>query len=243
MGQTRFQTALNMIYPPRCLGCGQHVESDFGLCGSCWGETPFIGGTVCDGCGIPLPGRPDPEGVSCDSCIASPPPWGRARAALQYKGMARKLVLGLKHGDRQEVAMPSAKWMAGVTRSLVGENTLVAPVPLHWSRMLKRRYNQSALLAEALAEELGKAYCPDLLQRVRWTQSLDGFNREDRRALLKGAIRAHPKRRHRMAGRSVLLVDDVLTTGATLGACTRACLEAGAIHVNVVALARVTKDA
>jgi predicted amidophosphoribosyltransferase len=119
---------------------------------------------------------------------------------------------------------------------------IVAPVPLHWMRLLKRRYNQSALLAQALARHVGLPMCPDLLQRQRRTQSMDGLTKEVRFTSVKGAIRVHPRRRLRLAGRPVLLVDDVMTSGATLSAATDACLAAGSGPVYVVALARVAKD-
>lgn len=158
-----------------------------------------------------------------------------------YKDNARRMVLALKHGDRQEIAEPAAKWMARVIEDLPLENVLIAPIPLHWMRLLKRRYNQSALLAQALARQTGLPVCPDLLQRPRRTQTMEGLTKEVRFTSVKGAIRAHPRRRHRIAGRPVLLVDDVLTSGATLSSATDACLAAGSGPVYVVTLARVAK--
>ncbi|MHA6264311.1 double zinc ribbon domain-containing protein [Arenibacterium sp. CAU 1754] len=237
-----FQTAVQLLYPPRCMGCGTMVESDFGLCGTCWRDTPFIGGTVCDGCGIPLHGSPDGHRLDCDDCMETPRPWDQGRAALLYKDRARRMVLALKHGDRAEVARPAGVWLARAARPFLKDNMLIAPVPLHRMRLLKRRYNQSALLAQALAHETGLACCPDLLTRTRATSSQDGKTAHQRFENIKGAIVAHPKRRHRMTGRSVLLVDDVMTSGATLAACSEACLNAGARDVFVVVLARVGKD-
>jgi predicted amidophosphoribosyltransferase len=237
-----FQTAVSLIYPPRCLGCGGQVDSDFGLCGPCWRDTPFIGGTICDTCSVPLPGDDDTGSVKCDDCLITPRPWVKGRAALLYRDNARRLVLALKHGDRQEIAQPAALWMARAIEDLPKRNVIVAPVPLHWTRLLKRRYNQSALLAQALATHSNLPVCPDLLQRHRRTQSLDGLTKEIRFSSVKGAIRVHPKRRHRLAGRPVLLVDDVMTSGATLSAAADACLAAGSGPVYVVALARVTRD-
>lgn len=219
------------------------VDSDFGLCGSCWRDTPFIGGTVCDSCGIPVPGSADGYRLECDDCMKTPRIWADGRAALLYKDRARRMVLALKHGDRPEIARPAALWMSRAVRPILRENMLIAPVPLHWTRFLKRRYNQSALLAQEVARQTGLSQCPDLLLRTKRTAMLDGKTAQERFSDLSGAIRVHPKRRHRLAARSILLVDDVMTTGATLTACTRACLEAGAHDVCVLTLARVAKDA
>jgi ComF family protein len=174
--------------------------------------------------------------------MITPRPWAKGRAALLYKDNARRLVLALKHGDRQEIAEPAALWMSKVIEDVPLENIIVAPIPLHWMRLLKRRYNQSALLAQALARHTGLPVCPDLLQRQRRTQSMDGLTKEVRFTSVKGAIRAHPRRRHRLVGRPVLLVDDVMTSGATLSSATDACLAAGSGPVYVVTLARVAKD-
>lgn len=241
--QAKLQTLVGLLYPPRCLGCGQNVDSDFGLCGACWRDTPFIGGTVCESCGIPLPGEPDGFRIDCDDCLATPRPWDMGRAALLYKDGARRLVLALKHADRQDIARPAGAWMARAARPILQPEMLVAPIPLHWSRQLRRRYNQSALLSAAVARELGLAHCPDLLQRQRATPTLDGRSAAQRSATLTGAIRAHPRRRHLLAGRGVLVVDDVMTSGATFAAAANAAHAAGAARVCVVAMARVAKDA
>jgi ComF family protein len=175
--------------------------------------------------------------------MENPPPWSKGRAAMLYRDTGRKLVLAFKHGDRQEIARPAGLWLANAVADVVTQNTLIAPVPLHWLRMIKRRYNQSALLAKALSNRIERPWSPDLLQRVRRTQTLDGLGRSERIAAVENAIRVHPLRRHRLIGRPVLLVDDVMTSGATLAACAQACLDAGSGPVNVVTLARVAKDA
>nr|WP_256368561.1 MULTISPECIES: ComF family protein [unclassified Ruegeria] len=239
----RIQTALALIYPPRCMGCGALTASDFGLCGACWRETPFIGGTVCESCGVPLMGTQDGYRIECDGCLKAPPPWKAGRSALLYDGKARALILALKHGDRPELARPAARWMAQAGHELLRPDMVIAPVPLHWSRLLKRRYNQSALLAQHLGQDSGLDCVPDLLVRKRRTPVLDGKTAQERAEILKDAIRIHPRRVQHLNDRDVLLVDDVMTSGATLAACARVCQDAGANHIFVLALARVAKDA
>ncbi|WP_345889594.1 phosphoribosyltransferase family protein [Pseudosulfitobacter sp. DSM 107133] len=175
--------------------------------------------------------------------MSHPPPWNQGRAALVYRDRARSLVLGLKHADKQEVVVPAGGWMARAVQDIVTPDTLVVPVPLHWTRLLMRRYNQSALLARAMAERLQLPVCLDLLVRKRRTRSLDGMDRVQRQATLDGVLGLNSRRAHRIvAGRPVLLVDDVMTSGATLGEATRTLKDAGAGRVCVVVLARVTKD-
>ena len=171
--------------------------------------------------------------------MQTPHNWSHARAALDYTGGARKLILALKHGDRQEVAKPSGVWMANAARDLVKPNMLVVPVPLHRARLLKRRYNQSALLAGEVAQRLDLELSPDLLLRKRNTASLEGKDREARFFELHGAITVNPARRELLRDRPVLLVDDVMTTGATLEACTAACMGNGACDISILVLARV----
>lgn len=238
------QSALHLLYPPRCLSCGALVDADFALCGPCRAETGFISGLVCDQCGTPLPGEAAPgERVHCDDCLAHPHPWARGRAALRYEGRARRLILAFKHGDRTDLARPLADWLSRAAHPLCGPDTLVAPVPLHWRRLMARRYNQSALLALGVARALGAEACPDLLVRIRATPSLDGLDRGARGRALDGAIAPHRRQGARARGRAVLLIDDVLTSGATLSAAAAAAHAAGAARVDVAVLARVARDA
>jgi len=236
------QTALRMVYPPRCLGCGGLVDSDFGLCGTCWRDTPFIVGLVCNLCGTPLPGDGPDDSAVCDDCLVIARPWAAGRSALLYKDRGRSLVMALKHGDRHDIARAAAAWMAQAARPLLQRNMLIAPVPLHWTRLLRRKFNQSALLADGVARHTGLSWCPDLLERRRRTESLEGKGRDARFAALDGAISLHPRRRHRIAGRPVLLVDDVMTSGATLAAAAEACRASRAGEICVLTLARVAKD-
>ena len=244
MKATALQTVLHSIYPPRCISCKTRVDGDFGLCGPCWRETPFLPAACCNHCGIGLPGLQDSEmDALCDECLTHARPWARGRAALAYRDNGRKLVLALKHGDRHDIIRPAGIWMARAAEPLLRPGMLVLPVPLHWLRMLKRRFNQSALLARAVARETGLAYAPDVLVRPRATQTLGGLGYEMRYRTMQGAIVVQERRRYRLAGRPVLLVDDVMTSGATLAAAAQACLEAGARDVNILVLARAGRDA
>ena len=235
--------AVRLVYPPRCTSCGVIVDDEFGLCGACWRDTPFITGLVCDLCGAPLPGDAGGGPVHCDECLATARPWSQGRAVMRYDGNGRKLVLALKHGDRHDVAHPAGKWLARCAQPMLAPGTVVAPVPLHWMRLLSRRFNQSALLSQALARETGRRHVADLLIRHRRTQSLKGMDRAARHTALDGAIRVNPRHSPEIGGARVLLVDDVMTSGATVSAAAQACHAAGARDVCVVALARTVKDA
>ncbi|MFC2969952.1 double zinc ribbon domain-containing protein [Acidimangrovimonas pyrenivorans] len=236
------ESALHLVYPPQCLICDALVTTDHGLCGPCWRDTPFVAGLVCDKCGAPLPGEAGDAPVHCDDCLTIARPWERGRAALLYRDNGRALVLRLKHGDRHDLATPAAGWLAQAAAPILAPGMLVAPVPLHWLRLLRRLYNQSALLSAALARMTGLEHCPDLLVRTRATPSQEGRDRDGRFANVARALAPHPRRAERMAGRHVLLVDDVMTSGATLAAAAETCLGAGAAAVSVAVLARVVKE-
>ena len=244
----RMQTLLHAVFPPECLGCGARVEDDFAICGACWGDTPFILGAACDLCGTALPGQTAARGEAlvCGECHRIPRPWHKGRAVFAYDGIGRKLVLGLKHGDRADIARAAGPWLARAAEDLLGADRgadpVIVPIPLHWTRLARRRFNQSALLAQALARQSGRDCETMALVRPRPTASQDGRDREGRFRNLDAAIAPHPRRGAVLAGRRVVLVDDVMTSGATFSAATAACLAAGARNVSVVALARVGDD-
>jgi ComF family protein len=237
------QAALHVLYPPQCISCAALVTTDFGLCGECWRETPFIAGLVCDRCGVPLPGDDAGEVAVCDDCMTLARPWGQGRSALLYRDNGRSLVLALKHGDRMDLARPAAGWLMQAARPVVRPGMLVVPVPLHWFRLLRRKYNQAALLSKALAGLAGLEHCPDALVRRRTTGTQEGRTRDGRFANMADAFRVPKPRAALVEDREILLVDDVMTSGATFAAATEALFAAGARSVDVVSLARVAKDA
>lgn len=236
------QSVVRLFYPPQCVSCDARVEHDFALCGACWKDTHFISGLVCDSCGTPLPGQSQQAREYCDDCLHQTPPWARGRAALIYRGNARRLILSLKHADRVDLAHPAGRWMAASAGAIAEPDMLVVAIPAHWTRLLSRRYNQAALLARRVADHLSLPAMPDALVRVRRTAVHDGLSRTQRFANMDKAIEPHRKRASHLRGRKILLVDDVMTSGATFGAATRACYAAGASQVSILALARVAKD-
>lgn len=235
---TQMQGALRLIYPPQCVSCASPTEAEGGLCGPCWRETTFLAGLLCPGCGAPLPGQDGPP-APCDDCLHTARPWAMGRAALAYRGTGRRLVLALKHGDRPDIARAAAPWLARAGAPLLGDDPLLIPVPLHRWRLWRRRYNQSALLAGGLARLTGLTHIPDALLRHRATPGQDHRTRDQRFANLEGAISLAPRHRARLAGRAVVLIDDVMTSGATLAACAEALRGADLAELRVLVLARV----
>lgn len=238
------QRLLRLVYPDQCALCAALVEENGALCGPCWREVPFIQGLVCEKCGAPLPGEDrGAGGLMCDDCMTLARPWQAGRAALVYAGQARRLVLALKHGDRLDLAAPAARWLQLAAAPLLSPRTVIVPVPQHWRRTLSRRHNPAAELSRALARRTGLIAETGALTRVRRTEAQGGKPVAARFENLAGAIRPHPKHGAALRGADVLLVDDVLTSGATLAATTEAAHAAGARTVCVLALARVVKDA
>ncbi|CAO3376816.1 ComF family protein [Azospirillum argentinense] len=231
---------LDTLLPPRCLCCGGAVDRQGGLCAPCWSGLTFIAPPACACCGTPFDFALEGEPL-CGACIAEPPLFARARAVLAYDDGSRPLVLGFKHGDRIHAAGAYGAWMARAGAELLADADLLAPVPLHRLRLFRRRYNQAALLAQAAGRQAGRPVIPDLLVRRRSTPSQGGLDRSGRRRNVKGAFAVRPGLESRVAGKRIVLVDDVLTTGATLSECARVLLRAGAERVDALTLARVVK--
>jgi len=232
--------AADALWPPLCLGCAAPVAVNGTLCGDCWPKLRFIVRPFCAACGTPFELDAGDAAV-CGDCAANRPAWGRARAAVIYDDASKPLILGLKHGDRTEVAPTLGRWMAQAGGELLGETELLVPVPLHWTRLFVRRFNQAALLAHAIARRTGVPVAADALIRRRRTRRLGHLSPAARRRELDGAIAVRPGAARRIEERRIVVVDDVHTSGATLAACTRALLRGGAGHVDVLTFARAVK--
>lgn len=237
---------LDAVLPPLCLSCSEIVELPGGLCAACWRDFSFIAPPYCARCAHPFVEHPG-DGALCGACARHPPRYRRARAALVYDARSRRLVLPFKHGDRTDIARACGGWMARAGAELLADADLVAPVPLHWRRLLTRRYNQAQLLARIVVAAAGRSsparLAPDLLRRRRWTGSQGGLMARQRRDNVRQAFDLHPGWASAVAGKSVLLIDDVMTTGATVDACARVLQRGGARHVDVLTLARVVRPA
>ncbi|MDP6572672.1 MAG: ComF family protein [Rhodospirillales bacterium] len=229
---------LDALLPPQCLGCGALAGAAGTLCPACWNSVAFLGAPRCDACGLPFEFAVGEDAV-CAPCAAAPPDYRRARAAIAYDDASRRLVLAFKHGDRTDAAPAFARWMERAGGQLLSEADVLVPVPLHWTRLFQRRYNQAALLAQSIARLGGVAVAPGLLRRRRRTPSQGRLSLAARRRNVRGAFALAPAAR--VKGRRVLLIDDVMTSGATASACARVLARSGARSVDVLTLARVPR--
>lgn len=236
-----FRRVLDALVPPRCLGCRTIVAEDGALCPTCWSDISFIAPPQCAICGLPFTVDPGGEAI-CGACSIKRPAFDRARAVFLYSEGGRRLVLDYKHRDRTHGAAPFADWIERAAPDLCAEADIVVPVPLHWTRLFKRGYNQSALIGRVLGQKLGLIFDPMILKRVRRTPSQVGLSADARRKNVGGAFAVNSKRAKTLKGKRVLLVDDVLTTGATVEGCAKVLKNAGVAAVDVVTLARVSRS-
>src|SRR5882672_4214445 len=229
--------ALDVALPTLCVSCREPVDGE-GVCAECWAKLSFIAPTFCPRLGIPFVYDPGPYLLSMEA-IANPPAYQRARAAVRYHDVARTLVHALKYQDRTDLAPAMGRWMARAGRGLLTGADLLVPVPLHWRRGWSRRYNQSGALARVIGQQSGVKVAAEALRRVRATEQQIGLSRAQRATNVQGAFKVSPDRTADIQGRRVILIDDVLTSGATADACARALLRAKAAQVDVLVFARV----
>ncbi len=229
---------VDVVLPPRCLACGETVEEPDALCGRCWGKITFFAPPWCAGCGLPFPHHMGEDAV-CGDCARGRRAWDRARAVLRYDKNSRGLVLGLKHADQTHVATAFGHWMHRAGGEVLAGADILVPVPLHWTRLFQRRYNQAALLAHAIHAAGGPPVAADWLVRRRRTPPQGHLGPIARERNIRGAFAV--RRGRSFARRRVVIVDDVMTTGATVGECARVLNAAGAEFVGVLTLARALR--
>jgi ComF family protein len=233
--------AADLIMPPVCLYCRKPLAEHDCLCGTCWREVRFIRPPLCDRLGIPLPFDVGSPSISA-AAAANPPDYDRARAVAHFDGVVRDLIHQLKYADSHIARRLFGRWLLEAGAELLADAELIVPVPLDRWRLIKRRFNQAAVLSRELNRLTGVAWDPLALMRTRRTVSQVGLTHDQRRRNVQGAFAVAAGRGSAIEGRSILLIDDVITTGATVGACARALRQAGAARVDVLALALVTAD-
>lgn len=231
------RAALDIALPTLCVACREPVAGE-GVCAACWAQLSFIAPPFCPRLGIPFVYDPGPEVLSAQAA-ADPPAYRRARAAVRYDEVAKTLVHALKYHDRTDLAPSMGRWMARAGRELLEDSDVLVPVPLHWRRGWSRRYNQAGALAGAIAKQGCVPVARDALRRIRPTLHQIGLSRAERASNVQGAFQVPPERRAEIHGRRVILIDDVLTSGATVDACAQALLRAKAARVDVLVFARV----
>jgi ComF family protein len=237
--QRGLRAAADLVLPPVCLACNEPLGTHDALCPDCWRGIDFIRAPLCDRLGLPMPFDAGGLMVSA-AAVADPPPYDRARAVARYSGIMRDLIHALKYRDRHDARRLFGHWLVEAGSVLVREAEIVVPVPLGRWRILARRFNQAAILGREVARITGLAYAPTALSRTRATRAQVGLTRGQRRENVAGAFAVPVREGAAVRGRNILLVDDVVTTGATVGACAGALKRAGAARVDVLALALVT---
>lgn len=233
--------ALDTLLPPRCLGSGKIVDAPGMLDAGFWQELAFVSAPACTCCGLPF-SFGLAEGSLCAACIDTPPDFDMARAAVVYNDASRQLVLDFKYGDKLHAVDTFLPWLRRAAAEMLPETGLIVPVPLHRRRLWQRRFNQSALLARAIARDTGLPCLPDALRRKRHTVPQKGLSRSERHLNVRGAFAVTPRHAAAIKGKNVMIVDDVFTSGATLNECARVLKRAGAAKVFVLTLARVTRE-
>jgi len=232
---------IDALLPPLCLSCSAEVAEPGSLCPACWSAMIFLGDPSCACCGLPFELDPG-EGAVCGACARRAPRFSRARAVFRYDDASKALILRFKHADRLEGVGAFARWMARAGGAMLQDADLLVPVPLHRWRLLSRRYNQAALLANAIGRLSGVAAEPAMLIRARRTPPQGHLGHDARARNVAGAFKVAEKCRSRLDGRRVVLVDDVMTSGATVDECARVLLRAGAVSVDVLTLGRVVRE-
>lgn len=227
-----------LLFPPVCAGCRRLVSEPGSLCGECWPKLRFLERPWCEVMGTPFTIDMGP-GILSAAAIANPPPFDRARAAVAYTGVARRMVQGLKYHDSTDLAPWMARWMLRAGAELIADADVIIPVPLHWRRFFRRRFNQSAELARTIAARTGRPYAPEALLRIKQTRQQVGLGASERESNVRAAFSVPKTSAETVRGRRVLVVDDVFTTGATVSSVARALKKAGARGVDVLTFARV----
>lgn len=240
LARSALRQVVDFALPPRCPGCGTITSQPHSFCLTCWSALTFLGEPCCARCALPFEYESGGADAECASCIADPPPFDRMRAAVAYGEIARGVALKLKYGGRIGVAETMAKFMSRHL-SQGGEERVLAPVPLHRWRIWKRGYNQSGLIASALGRRTRLAVELGLIERIKATPPLKEMSSRERSLAVRGAFRVSPERKAWLRGRSIVLIDDVYTSGATAAACARALKKAGAAQVDVICWARVVR--
>jgi ComF family protein len=241
-GTSAARAVADLVLPAQCLACGRRVGAHSSLCPACWSKLRQIERPYCEKLGTPF-AYDLGEGAMSAEAIADPPPFDRCRAVAVFDDVSRRLVHGLKYRDRLDLSGSMAKWMVRAGAELVADAEMVIPVPLHRWRLWSRRFNQSASLACVVAQAAGKPFAAGVLRRVRPTRQQVGLSAAERDRNVRGVFKVQENHRFMIEGRSLLLVDDVYTTGATVKAAARALLRGGAKSVDVLVFARVVSDA
>ena len=234
------RVVLDLLLPPRCLVCGEDVEGPSGMCGPCWMELTFISAPYCSCCGFPFEFDVEDDDL-CGACAQETPLFGNARAALLYDDASKRLLMKFKHSDGTHLAPALALWMERAGQDVLEDADVLVPVPLHWTRLLSRRYNQAALLARELSHLTKIPFLPHTLQRRHRTKSQGHLSVTGRHENVKSAFKIPLKYMTNLKGKRVVLIDDVMTSGATVNACVTACLKAGAARVDVLVTALVLR--